>query len=309
MTEQSNILTQDIVSKLLNNIAPDNSGFSIHDLAGSYSNFANLVKIDFEDKLSQQVVVRRYNTAHSGYEDKAIREYKALELLQQHDVPAPKPLFLDTEGQVLGLTGIVTAFVEGKQIEPPTQVEDWGQSATKNAKMLAKIHSVSYGEDIKPYLMDDEVEGAWFLKYDTMPNYLINDHDGKMVWELLTDLLPKRHSVDLVFSHTDYWSGNIMWHEGEVSAVVDWEEAAYGDPAYDVAYARMEYVLEGLPEASDEFLRVYEAETGRSLVNLGLWELACSVRPMTDPDGWFTRPFMQERFRQFIADAKQRAIK
>ena len=293
---------------MLDIIVPDHIEFSIHALAGSYSNFTDLVKIEFADTLSQKIVVRRYNTANSGFEYKAIREYKALELLQRHHLPAPKPLYLDINGQVLDSTGIVTEFVEGKQIEPPTNALEWGRNAIKNANMLAQIHAIPLGEEIKPYLMDDTVEGAWFLKYKTIPEYMSNDPDGELVWDLVKDLLPKRHPVDSVFTHTDYWSGNILWHEGGISAVVDWEEAGFGDPAYDVAYARMEYFLEGLPEAADEFLRIYELETGRTLVNLGLWELACSVRPMTDPDGWFTRPYMEKRFRQFIVNAKQRAF-
>ena len=301
------MLKNDSIQALLNIILPAAKQFSIHELAGSYSNFANLVKIEFADNPTQKIVVRRYNEVHNGFEDKAIREFKALELLSQHNVPAPKPLYLDTDGSVLGLTGIVTAFVEGKQIEPPTQAPEWGHKAEKNAIVLARIHAIPYGDDIKPYLMDDTVEGAWFLKYEEMPDYMKADPDGEMVWDLVKDLLPKRHPVDSVFSHTDYWSGNIMWHEDEVSAVVDWEEAAFGDPAYDVAYARMEYILEGLPDAANTFLRVYQEQTGRPLKNLGLWELASSVRPMTDPSGWFTRPFMEERFRQFIVNAKQRA--
>jgi len=307
MTHKNHELSVNSVQALLDHIAPNAIHFSIHELAGSYSNFTDLVKIDFTDKPSQKIVVRRYNDANSGYEDKAIREYKALKLLQHHNVPVPKPLYLDKDGQILGLAGIVTAFVDGKQIEPPTNAKEWGHKATKNAKMLAQIHAIPY-DHIQPYLMDDTVEGAWFLKYETIPDYMQNDTDGKWIWEMLKDLLSNRHPVDSVFSHTDYWSGNILWHEGEISAIVDWEEAGFGDPAYDVAYARMEYYLEGLPNAADDFLRVYEAQSNQQLVNLGLWELACSVRPMTDPSGWFTRPFMEERFRNFIVNAKQRVI-
>ena len=94
-----------------------------------------------------------------------------------------------------------------------------------------------------------------------------------------------------------------------ISAVVDWEEAGYGDPAADVAYARMEYFLEGLPGAAETFLRVYLAETGWQLPNLAVCELTASVRPMTDPAGWFTRPHMEAPFRQFIADAKTKLLR
>jgi aminoglycoside phosphotransferase (APT) family kinase protein len=300
--------TEESIQALLEILAPNSSGFSIHELSGSYSNHTHLVKIEFADKAPQQIVLRRYNETVGGYEEKAKREYKALELIHQHAVFAPKPLYIDENGQLLGSSGIVTEFVTGKQIEPPTDASKWGQKAKETATMLAQIHAIPYDDAIKPYLMDDTIEGAWFIKSGEIPDYMRADLDGEMVWHMVHDLLPKRHRVKSVFSHTDYWSGNILWHEGEISAVVDWEEAAYGDPAYDVAYCRMEYYLEGLDDAAEEFLRVYQQQTNRPLKNLGLWELAASVRPMTDPSGWFTRPFMEDRFRRFIANAKQRIM-
>ena len=129
-----------------------------------------------------------------------------------------------------------------------------------------------------------------------------------MIWHLINDHWHQRLSARPRFQHTDYWSGNILWLRDKISAVVDWEEAGYGDPAGDVAYARIEYFLEGLPEAAETFLRVYLAETGWQLPNLPISELAASVRPMTDPAGWFTRPNMEERYRKFIKDAKRKLL-
>jgi aminoglycoside phosphotransferase (APT) family kinase protein len=34
-----------------------------------------------------------------------------------------------------------------------------------------------------------------------------------------------------VLLHGDYWPGNILWRDGTIEAVVDWEEAQFGDPA------------------------------------------------------------------------------
>ena len=79
-------------------------------------------------------------------------------------------------------------------------------------------------------------------------------------------------------------------------------------PAADVAYARMFYFIEGIPEAAETFLRVYEAEAGWALTDLPLFELAASVRPMTDPADWFAHPYMEAGFRRFIAGAKQRLL-
>jgi aminoglycoside phosphotransferase (APT) family kinase protein len=109
--------------------------------------------------------------------------------------------------------------------------------------------------------------------------------------------------------HIDYWSGNILWDQGRIAAVVDWEEAAHGDPGIDVAYCRMDMFLSGLGPVADEFLEAYEAEAGRSVANLELWELAAAARPMFHADGWISGSPGKERFHRFIAQAMARAAK
>jgi aminoglycoside phosphotransferase (APT) family kinase protein len=88
--------------------------------------------------------------------------------------------------------------------------------------------------------------------------------------------------------------------------VVDWEEAAQGDPAIDVAYCRMEMNLTGMREAADEFLFVYEEEMQRPVSNLGFWELAAAVRPMFNPNGWISDSPAKERFAEFVEAAMER---
>lgn len=295
------------IQKLLHEIAPDSIDFHIRSLAGSYSNFTHLVEVIFPDQKAEHIVVRRYNPENGHVVEKARREFHALQLLGRYAIPVPEPILLDEAGDTLELPGIVTKFVEGRQIEPPNSAPEWGHKAQETAEMLAKIHSVPFDDSIRPLLMDDNVEVAWFLKSGHVPDWMQADTDGERVWRTIQHLLPARHEVAPVILHTDYWSGNILWQDGHLSAVVDWEEAGYGDPAVDVAYCRMEYYLEGLDDAADEFLHAYEAMNGQTVANLGLWELAASARPMTDPSGWFTRPHMEDRFRRFIANAHHRA--
>lgn len=305
MTQSSNLPTNQSIQALLDIILPDATRFTVHELTGSYSNFTHRVNVELANGDRQSIVVRRYNPDNGYVTDKAQREFKALELLQQSNIPIPKPLYLDIDGSVLGLTGIVSAFVEGKPIEPSTQASLWGKQAEQTATMLAKIHSVPYTDDIKLYLMDDTVEIAWFIKSGEIPDYMQADPDGEAVWHLVNDNIGKREPAQSVLCHTDYWSGNILWQDDTLSAVVDWEEAAHGERAMDVAYCRMEYYLEGLDDAADTFLKTYEQQVGHPVKNLALWELAASVRPMTAPSGWFTRPHMEDRFRRFIANARR----
>ena len=71
--------------------------------------------------------------------------------------------------------------------------------------------------------------------------------------------------------------------------MVDWDAAAYGDPALDVGYFRMDMYLRGIKEAATPFLEYYQASSG-PVRNLGYWELACAARPLPDPAAWIPEP-------------------
>jgi hypothetical protein len=92
MSQANDVPSSETVRAVLNVLAPACSVFNIHPLAGSYSNHTHLVNIEFTDRPTQQVVLRRYNEANGDCTGKARREFQTLELLQGHDIPAPKPL-------------------------------------------------------------------------------------------------------------------------------------------------------------------------------------------------------------------------
>lgn len=281
--------------------------FSIHSLPSTFSNFTHMVKINLRDGSSRKIVLRRYNPENydEGH-DKHRCEFHALKLLHRRGIPAPTPLLLDETGELLGLPGIVTAFVEGAPIELPAEAHRWAELAAQAARMLARIHRTPFSDADKRYLMNDDVEVAWFIKDGLIPDYMRADPDGETVWHLVNEHWGRWTPVEPRFAHTDYWAGNILWRGDEISAVVDWEEAGYGHPAADVAYARMCYFLDGLPAAAETFLRVYEEEAGYKLSDLALFELAACARPMISTTEWFAHPYMEAGFRRFIAEAKDR---
>ena len=307
MSRRSRLPSAASASAVLDALGLERAAFSIHNLPSTFSNFTHMVKAELEDGTTQKIVLRRYNPANyeEGH-DKPNCEFRALKLLHQQGIPVPEPLLLDETGELLGLPGIVTAFVDGAPIELPAQAARWGALAEATARMLARIHQTPFSEADKRFLMDDNIEVAWFIKGGGVPEYMRADRDGEMVWHLVTDRWGRWTPVEPRFAHTDYWAGNIMWLGDEIRAVVDWEEAGYGHPAADVAYARMGYFIEGIPEAAATFLRVYEAEAGWALTDLPLFELAASARPMTDPEDWFAHPYMEAGFRRFIEQAREK---
>lgn len=297
------------VSAVLDALGLDYAEFSNCDLPSTISNFTHRVNITLPDGSLERIVLRRYNP--DKYDEghvKHLCEFHALKLLHKRSVPVPTPLLLDETGEMLGLPGIVTAFVEGAPIALPAQAHRWAALAARAARMLARIHHTPFTEADKLYLMDDNIEVAWFIKDGRIPDYMRADRDGEAVWHLVNEHWGRWTPVEPRFAHTDYWAGNILWGGDEITAVVDWEEAGYGHPAADVAYCRMGYFIEGLPEAAETFLRAYEAEAGWALTDLPLFELAASARPMTDPTDWFAYPYMEAGFRRFLAQAREKLV-
>jgi aminoglycoside phosphotransferase (APT) family kinase protein len=301
-------LSIDVVQALLKEIAPGGDLLTFNLLPGSFSNSTHIVKARLANGNDLKLVVRRY-AVFGDYDrgEKARREFKTFEYLHRYGVPAPEPLYLDETGALLGMPGIVTRFVPGRlMLSVPADPHDW---ACKLAVTLAKIHSIPCDTDARSFLLDANAEATWFLNSDTMPGYMQTYPGGSDTWQILRAAFPGIQPMPSGLVHIDYWSGNILWHRKQISAVLDWEEASYGDPIIDVAYARMNMVLMGLTQSADDFLHIYESEMGCKAENLGFWELAAAARPMVDPGGWQVSDndvLNNAIFKQFMAEARKR---
>jgi aminoglycoside phosphotransferase (APT) family kinase protein len=306
MNQNKNSPSPASLQYLLGKIMPGSHFVATHPLEGDFSNSTHLVDGRAPDGSLFQVVTRRY-AVYGDYDrsEKARREFQTLQLLRHHSLPVPEPLYLDDTGQVLGSPAIVMRYVPGRLIMARPYPARWAELL---AETLARIHSVPIHASDRSFLLDGNSEALWFLKAkDSMPDYIRAHPEGGGLWQAVLAYLPKLVSVEPALVHIDYWSGNILWHEGSIAAVVDWEEAAQGDPGIDVAYCRMDMILSGLPEAADAFLVAYEKQMNRPVANLGFWELAAAVRPMFNPAGWITESPAKERFAGFVDAAIRRA--
>ena len=62
-----------------------------------------------------------------------------------------------------------------------------------------------------------------------------------------------------VLTHSDYWSGNVVWRDGRLTGIVDWSGAARGPRGFDVGWCRLDLVLLFDERIADVFLAAYEA--------------------------------------------------
>ena len=127
-------------------------------------------------------------------------------------------------GTILGSPGIVTRYMPGKLIMAQPYPAQWAENL---AKTLASIHSIPINGPNTSFLLDANSEVLWFLKSkDSIPKYISVHPKGDILWQAVLDYLPRLVRVEPFLVHIDYWSGNILWDKGVISAVVDWEEAA-----------------------------------------------------------------------------------
>jgi len=89
-----------------------------------------------------------------------------------------------------------------------------------------------------------------------------------------------------VLTHCDYWSGNVVWRDGRLTGIVDWSGGARGPRGYDVGWCRLDLVLLFDERIADVFLAAYEAATGQTVSDIGLWDGWAVARSHDTVETW-----------------------
>lgn len=228
-------LTQEHAQSIVQAVTPDYNLVSVKNAFGSFTNDARVLECRTASGTRVRLVVKFLIDEPDEATHCALASFHALQLARRHGVPVPEPVYLDETGKVLGVPGIVTRLVEGRQMVNPKDHVQWAEDL---AQLLLRIHAIRPSDQDYKYLYNGHDEGLHMLRYDWSERKaghpLSTDILGALA-ELRPEIVPEPS----VLIHMDYWHGNVLWHRGRVSAVVDWDYASYGEPAIDIAYFRM----------------------------------------------------------------------
>jgi aminoglycoside phosphotransferase (APT) family kinase protein len=224
-------------------------------LAGGVSADVHRLDLDLADGSTTNVVVRAHGASHSGHT--AELEYRLLESLYQGGVPVPEPLLVDVSGTLLADPFLVMAFVSGTSAVPAGQE---GEHIDAMANVLAGIHALPTANlpplparnDPLPEVLDFLPEGA--------------EWQGLQVY--LRSLTDTTYAGSPRLLHGDFWPENLLWQNGAVVAILDWEDAALGDPLSDVACCRLELRYKFGVAGMERFTRAY-ARHGAGKILMG----------------------------------------
>ena len=274
-------------------------------LRGGISSRMTVLEMSFPDGETRRMVLRQPDGALNGDAQAAANEFRLLQCLQATGLPIPAPQLLDESTKLFVAPYLVIEYIDGAPDLSPSSAS---QPMAQFASRLVEIHRVEPAR-----------AGLAFLPTYT-PRF-IHQRDARYpddslgaarIRDALTRDWPSHSRNRSVLLHGDYWPGNVLWKDGRIVGVVDWEEACIGDPMVDLAIARLDMLWAFGIERMREFTKCYRTESGFDLTDLPYWDLDAALRPVFNIGEWasadldradVTEATMRAGHRQFVDQA------
>lgn len=217
----------------------------------------------------ERLVMRRYADRWTWWmlddPSKAGREWAILRWLYGVGMPVPR---LYACGQQNGAGFTLMARLQGQGC--PAQAACLGELAA----LLARLHQLVPLEAVRqalPLVLLSEELG----RLDEIAHRL---HDDGLI-EALSDLLVEEVEVyPPCVLHGDPHLANALCDARGITALLDWENSALGDPRWDVARTTNWLRLHQAEELASCFCGAYEEQAGWRLSDMSFWEALTAVQ-------------------------------
>lgn len=296
-------MDETLFSRLAQRIAPGARLARAWELKGGVSAQVTALEIERPGGERQTVVIRRHGAADlAGNPQIAAAEFRLLQLLQSAGIAAPAPLHLDQSGTIFQSPYLVIGYVAGEPAFDPGQL---GPALGQMAAELANIHALAAETTDLDFLPRQRDRYGRLIA--ASPASLDESLSEGRIRAALASLWPFEQRNPDVLLHGDFWPNNLLWRDGRLVAVLDWEDAAVGDPLSDLANTRMELLWAFGAAAMDAFTAQYRALADIDWANLARWDLCAALWPAGKLAGWgleaAAEQTMRERHRVFVEQA------
>ncbi len=301
-------VTHHLFERVIQRIDPAYKLLRAGSLMGGFSAQVTAVEIVRPDGQKQMLLVRQHGELDRTHNPHiAADEYKLLHITHRAGLPTPRPCTLDESCAILSVPYIVLEYIDGATVFEPANVTDYIQQF---AMTLARIHRVDVARYDLAFLPTQTDSIAQNLRQQAAE--LDATLDESRVRETLAAAWPLPQVNPPVLLHGDYWPGNLLWADGQLVGVIDWEDARVGDPVADVARSRLELWWALGVDAMQQFTAVYQSLTTVDFTHLPYWDLCAALRHIGKVEGWGldadTLNRMRQQQRQFIQQALQAIV-
>lgn len=204
----------------------------------------------------------------------AADEFSLLGALHAAGLPVPQPWYLDQSGEVLSTPYLIAEYIEGKTEFTPL---DSPACVQQLATCLTMIHKVDASRLAFLPRLEEQI-ASWF-EADTASHQQPLFRTLRAAWPWFQ---PGKPSL----LHGDYWPGNVLWRDGRLAGVIDWEDAKLGDPLADLANSRLEILWGYGIDSMHSFTLHYQSMMCINLASLPYWDLWAALRKGTQISRW-----------------------
>jgi Phosphotransferase enzyme family len=226
---------------------------AVRRLPNAWAAAVHAVDVGDDGGNRHELVLRRWVRADLP-PDPGVVEHEAAALtllasVSSLDAPGletPVLVAADPTGARADAPSLVMTRLRGRYELAPGDIDAFvdGLVTALQAVHAAPVHPGALG-DYQPWGLDDLTEppAGW---------------SGPDVWSHALGIARRPVPAHRpVLCHRDFHPGNVLWHHGRVSGVVDWTHACIGPAAADVAHCRLNLTLLFGLEIADDFARRY----------------------------------------------------
>ena len=293
----------DKFEQLVQKIVPQSKLLRAWELTGGVSAQVTALEIERPDRQKQKMIVRQHGAVDLQQNPQiAADEFKLLQITRSAGLATPAPYYVDQSGDIFPTPCVVVEYIEGNTEFALDHVADF---IPQFATHLARIHAVDYSNLDLSFLPTQEQKYA--KKVSERPPNLDESIDEGCIRDVLESAGRLSQHNASVLLHGDFWPGNLLWKDGRLVAVIDWEDAALGDPLADVANSRLEILWAFGIDAMHSFTQQYQSIATIDFTCLPIWDLFAALRPAFKIAEWagddIAEQTMRERHRFFVAQA------
>jgi aminoglycoside phosphotransferase (APT) family kinase protein len=211
---------------------------------GGLSSIIHAVVVE-RDGQRDTVVLRRIEPRPDGIDEPEMEiagEQRSLQVLRGRAF-APTLLACDVDGSQVGYSASLQTRLPGRPTPSPLSVDRWVRGLAEATRAIRDADVPAEGFDsFVPWWPEDRLTPAWSVAPDRWSEAA----------ERLRESPPVGGSTGLV--HRDLHPGNVLFHRGTVSGVVDWVHACKGPVEVDISRCRVQIALLVGMEAADAYL-------------------------------------------------------
>jgi aminoglycoside phosphotransferase (APT) family kinase protein len=192
----------------------------------------------------------------------ALSEWGRLEFAQRVAAPVPEPVAADRASVWFGRPAVVMSWLPGR---PDVTPEDIGAWVAALAQTMAQIHETVFDTAVGVLTPSPPVE-TW--RPEAGEAHPLTAAAVRAVTARLPSLSSER-----VFVHGDFHPGNVLWHRGRISGVVDWSAARLESRWSELAYCRADVCLILGPDVADRLADAYSDIVGVTSDDLAVYDV------------------------------------